>query len=221
MELFVLLLLAYMIGSIPFGLILTKAAGLGDVRQIGSGGIGATNVLRTGSKKLAGLTLLLDSLKGAAAIFIVSYLLPHPCAWVDCEGACYCLTQLPFLDTEINYDYLPFIGGVAAIIGHCYPVWLRFKGGKGVATAAGVLLVAVPYVGLICCLTWLCMAFLFKISSLSALITAGIAPVAALFIYGPTPAVLCLLMTLLIFYKHRENIKRLLAGTEPKIGKKT
>lgn len=181
----------YLIGSIPFGLLLSKFFGYGDIRKIGSGNIGATNVLRTGNKKLAALTLLLDGLKGFCAVFLLS-----------------------------APDFLQVSVGLCAIIGHCFPVWLKFKGGKGVATALGVLLAAVPYAGLAACSVWLAAAFLFKISSLAALLAFLVAPLVTLIFYGVTPAFVCALITLLIFMRHRANISRLIKGEEPKIGKK-
>ena len=193
------LFIAYLFGSIPFGLLLSKVSGHGDIRKIGSGNIGATNVLRTGNKLLAILTLLLDASKGAFVIFF----------WLYFQKESFC-----FKDTFL------VILGFVSIIGHCYPIWLKFKGGKGVATALGVLLAAVPYVGLIACATWLAAAFAFKISSLAALIAIGLAPIATALIYGPAPAAVCLLIALLIFWRHRTNIQRLLKGEEPKIGSK-
>lgn len=178
----VTLVLGYLIGSVPFGLILSKTFGLGDIRKIGSGNIGATNVLRTGNKKLAALTLILDAAKGAFAVFVGSY-----------DGA------------------------IFAVIGHCYPVWLKFKGGKGVATALGVFLAATPFSGLAACAMWLAVAFTTKISSLAALIALLTAPIVTYFIYGAEPAAIALLITALVWWRHRENIKRLLNGTEPKI----
>jgi glycerol-3-phosphate acyltransferase PlsY len=183
--------LGYLIGSIPFGLILTKLFGYGDIRKIGSGNIGATNVLRTGNKKLAALTLLCDSLKGALAVYFLS-----------------------------SPDFAKMQMGAFIVLGHCFPVWLKFKGGKGVATALGVLLAAVPYAGLTACLTWLVTAKITKISSLSALVALAIAPIITLIFYGTYAALICVLITALIFYRHKDNIKRLLNGTEPKIGQK-
>ncbi|HTK85820.1 MAG TPA: glycerol-3-phosphate 1-O-acyltransferase PlsY [Patescibacteria group bacterium] len=205
--------LGYLIGSIPFGLLLTKAAGYGDIRQIGSGNIGATNVLRTGNKKLAALTLLLDGGKGAAAVLLAQQIM--------------------------TYD-AGLAAAVSAFFGHLFPVWLKFKGGKGVATTLGILLALQPALGAACCAIWLAMAMLFRYSSLSALAAIGLSPYIALkFAYAPTEIhgkdgsvtflmnhhhillpVLCSFMAVLVFYKHRENIRRLIAGTEPKIAKK-
>jgi len=195
MELTIILcVLAYLIGSIPFGLLLSKVFGHGDIRKIGSGNIGATNVLRSGNKSLALATLIFDVLKGAVLISFLSTFMPH-------------IALTPYL--------LQF--GLFAILGHCFPIWLKFKGGKGVATTIGALLAAVPYVGLIACAIWLVTAFTLKISSLAALMAIGIAPIAAYFIYGGAPAAVCLLITALVFYRHQDNIKRLMKGEESKI----
>lgn len=199
------LCLAYFIGSIPFGLILTKLSGKGDIRTIGSGNIGATNVLRSGSKFLAAATLLLDLFKGYLASFLI-YTLALPLASAG---------------DVIAFDNIKALQlGLIAIIGHCFPIWLKFKGGKGVATTLGVLLAAVPVAGVAACGVWLAAAFLFKISSLAALIAIGSAPVVAFFIYGAWPAGICALIALLVFWRHKENIQRLLKGAEPKIGAK-
>lgn len=184
--------LAYLIGSIPFGLVLTKMAGYGDIRAIGSGNIGATNVLRTGNKPLAALTLILDSGKGAFAVLLLPMLLGG----------------------------IPIVIGLAAIIGHCFPVWLQFKGGKGVSTAAGTLLAAVPYTGIAACIIWLVMAFAFRISSLAALTATVLSPLVTLTIYGPFPAIVNAAIAALVLYRHKDNIQRLRRGEEPKIGKK-
>ncbi|MDH5723415.1 MAG: glycerol-3-phosphate 1-O-acyltransferase PlsY [Alphaproteobacteria bacterium] len=197
--------LVYLIGSIPFGLILTKIFCKQDIRKIGSGNTGATNVLRTGNKKLAALTLFLDCGKGyLASVLTYAY-------------------YVPYLGYEKHFcgDARAYLAlGLLAIIGHCYPVWLKFKGGKGVATALGALLAAVPYAGLAACATWLITAKITKISSLSALVAIAIAPLVTFFVYGSAPAVVCVLITLLVWWRHKENIKRLLNGTEPKIGAK-
>ena len=209
---FMLCGLAYYIGSIPFGLLLTKRFMKQDIRSIGSGNIGATNVLRTGNKKLAALTLFLDALKGGlASIYPV-------------------IAALIFIEVHrLGISYLDFISsfrvhllvlGLFGIIGHCFPTWLKFKGGKGVATTLGVLLAAVPFAGLAACGIWLASAFLFKISSLAALIAIGVTPVVAFFIYGAAPAGICALIALLVFWRHKDNIQRLLKGDEPKIGTK-
>ncbi|HIF25460.1 MAG TPA: glycerol-3-phosphate 1-O-acyltransferase [Micavibrio sp.] len=188
------ILLGYLFGSIPFGLVLSYMAGYGDIRKIGSGNIGATNVLRTGNKPLAFVTLMLDSGKGAIAALTAMYL--------------------------IN-DQAAIFAGLAAIIGHMFPVWLKFKGGKGVATTLGTLLAAVPTVGVFACLTWLVMALIFRISSLSALVAVALSPIAAHFIYGDAQVSgVCGIIALLVWVKHRANIQRLIKGEEPKIGKK-
>jgi glycerol-3-phosphate acyltransferase PlsY len=184
--------LGYLLGSIPFGLLLTRMAGLGDIRKIGSGNIGATNVLRTGNKGLALATLLLDGAKGAVAVLIARYFDP----------------------------YLAVIAGAGAFIGHIFPVWLKFKGGKGVATALGTLLALTWEVGLLCCLTWLVVAFVLRYSSLSALLAIALSPVYAFFL-GTMPQVwLGIGLAILVWIRHHENIRRLLKGEEPKIGKK-
>jgi glycerol-3-phosphate acyltransferase PlsY len=190
------LFLGYVLGSIPFGLLLTRAAGLGDIRQIGSGNIGATNVLRTGSKLLALLTLLLDGGKGVAAVLIARY-------------------AFPSLASEVV-----LFAGAGAILGHLYPMWLGFKGGKGVATGLGILLALDWRVGGLACVTWLVVAFLFRYSSLAALIAFLLAPVFAWFFDGPRLAIFALLLAALVWWRHRENIHRLLKGEEPKIEKK-
>ena len=196
--------LCYFIGSIPFGLLLTKISGYGDIRSIGSGNIGTTNVLRTGNKKLALLTLILDASKGTFMIFI-------------CVGIPN-FTETSNLTVSTEEFQIALGLGYCAIAGHCFPIWLKFKGGKGVATALGVFLAAVPYAGLAACVAWILTAKITKISSLSALIAVGIAPIVTLFIYGAAPAGICALITLLIWIRHKDNITRLLKGEEPKIG---
>jgi glycerol-3-phosphate acyltransferase PlsY len=189
----------YLLGSIPFGLIATRLAGLGDIRKVGSGNIGATNVLRTGRKDLAAITLIGDGGKGAAAVGLA-----HLCA----------LTLAPAAE-----PLACALAGGAAFFGHVFPVWLRFKGGKGVATFLGVLLAAAWPVGIAACLTWLVMARLMKISSLSALTAAALSPLYALGLQRPLPTVLlAAVLAVLIFIRHHENIRRLLNGTEPRIG---
>jgi glycerol-3-phosphate acyltransferase PlsY len=181
----------YLIGSIPFGLLLTKAAGLGDIRQVGSGNIGATNVLRTGRKGLAAATLILDGLKGAVAVLLARQFLG---------------------DQDV-------VVGTAAVLGHLFPVWLGFRGGKGVATGLGVLLAAAWPVGLACCAVWLVAAKLLKMSSAAALTAFAAAPLFALVLSSPDHALMALLIAILVFWRHEANIRRLLAGTEPRIGK--
>lgn len=205
--------LGYLSGSIPFGLVLTKLAGHGDIRRIGSGNIGATNVLRTGNKWLALATLLLDGGKGAFAIFIIRINIPIPLEKIEC------------LSEPCSYgiDYTSEIiaaCGLAAILGHLFPVWLKFKGGKGVATTLGVLLAATPFVGLAACVIWLLMAVTFRYSSLAALVAVIATPPLAYTFYGnSTLTALCGIIALLVWFKHRANIQRLVAGEEPKIGK--
>ncbi len=198
MQIAILLLLGYLLGSIPFGLILTRVAGLGDIREIGSGNIGATNVLRTGNKGLAALTLLLDGLKGTAAVVLARYVAPAA--------------------GDIGV-LIGVIGGVAAFLGHIFPVWLGFNGGKGVATYIGVLLGVYWPAGVLFIAFWLVTAYLTRFSSLSALLASVLAPVAMLLAHVPG-AIIMLLMSALLIYKHRANIERLMAGTEPKIGQK-
>ncbi len=204
----------YLLGSIPFGLLLTKIFTDQNIQNIGSGNIGATNVLRTGSKKLAALTLLLDAGKGAVLIILINnFTNTKPI------NNSYFGQSLPLLSEDKLLLILLSIG-LISIIGHCFPIWLKFKGGKGVATAVGVLLAAVPYAGLAAIITWIALTVTLRISSLSALISAAIAPIVAFFIYGQTPAIICALIALLIWVRHKENIKRILNGTEPKIGGK-
>jgi acyl phosphate:glycerol-3-phosphate acyltransferase len=186
-------LLGYLLGSIPFGLILTRAAGLGDIRGIGSGNIGATNVLRTGSKGLAAATLLLDGLKGAVAILLAR---------------------------RLGGDEAMLWAGVGAVLGHAFPVWLGFKGGKAVATSYGVLIAASWPVGLCAGAVWLAMAAVTRTSSLAALVSFALAPVLAAVLADPTIVKLALSIGVLVFIRHHENIRRLLAGTEPRIGQK-
>lgn len=186
-------LIAYLLGSIPFGLLLTKMTGAGDVRKIGSGNIGATNVLRTGKKGLAIATLLLDIGKGAAAVLIAGYLNPDFAA----------------------------MAGLAAFLGHVFPVWLKFKGGKGVATFVGVLFALSWMVGLAILLIWVLVATIFKTSSLSSLTATVAGPFLTYFLVSPWAAMWVFLMTFVIIVAHRENIKRLFNGTEPKIGSKS
>jgi glycerol-3-phosphate acyltransferase PlsY len=181
----------YLIGSIPFGLLLTKAAGLGDIRQVGSGNIGATNVLRTGRKGLAAATLILDGLKGAVAVLLARQFLG---------------------DQDV-------VVGTAAVLGHLFPVWLGFRGGKGVATGLGVLLAAAWPVGLACCALWLVAAKVLKMSSAAALTAFAAAPLFALVLSSADHALMALLIAILVFWRHEANIRRLLAGTEPRIGK--
>lgn len=186
------LIFGYLLGSIPFGLLLTRAAGLGDVRSIGSGNIGATNVLRTGNKKLAAATLILDMLKGTAAVLIAGH---------------------------YGMEFGLF-AGFGAFLGHLFPAWLGFKGGKGVATYLGVLIGLVWQAALIFAAVWLLMAILFRYSSLAALSAAVIVPIALWFLATPVIAGLFAVMSIILIYKHRTNISRLMAGTEGRIGAK-
>ena len=189
----VFLLPGYLLGSIPFGLLLTRAAGLGDIRGIGSGNIGATNVLRTGNKALAAATLLLDAIKGAAAILIANWWGGHAAIlWA----------------------------GAGAVLGHAFPVWLGFKGGKAVATSYGVLIAAAWPVGLCAGAVWLVVAALARMSSLAALASFALAPVLAAILGDMTIVKLALVIAVLVFARHHTNIRRLIAGTEPRIGQK-
>jgi glycerol-3-phosphate acyltransferase PlsY len=183
----------YLFGSIPFGFVLTRWAGLGDIRAIGSHGIGATNVLRTGNKGLAAATLLLDAAKGAFAVGLFRYLGPSDAAiWA----------------------------GLGAVIGHLFPVWLGFKGGKGVATGLGVLLAAAWPVGVAACVVWLIVAAISRMSSLASLAALAVTPIVAAFLAPWDVVWLSLAIAVLIFARHHENIRRLLAGTEPRIGQR-
>ena len=190
----------YLLGSIPFGVIATRLGGAGDVRNIGSGNIGATNVLRTGRKDLAAITLLGDGGKGAVAVLI---------AWLATRES-----------TKDVQALLTSIAAASAFLGHLFPVWLKFKGGKGVATFFGTLLAAAWPVGIAAGATWLVMAFLFRTSSLAALTAVALAPIYAAFVFDrPLPiAWLALFMAVLVYFRHAENIRRLLKGEEPRIG---
>ncbi len=185
--------IGYLLGSIPFGIVLSKAMGLGNLREIGSGNIGATNVLRTGNKPAAAMTLLLDGAKGAVAV-----LLARAMAGEDAAQ----------------------LAGLAAMLGHCYPVWLRFQGGKGVATFIGLVLALAWPVGLAVCATWLVVAASTRVSSLAALAAAAVSTVWIVLFGAGQALFLGIVLTLLIFWRHRSNIARLRAGTEPKIGQK-
>jgi len=186
------LVFGYLLGSIPFGLIFTRMAGLGDVRKIGSGNIGATNVLRTGRKGIAAATLLGDMLKGTAAVAIAALWGPQ----------------------------FAIVAGLGAFFGHLFPVWLGFKGGKGVATFIGVLIGLKPLAALIFALIWLGIAFTSRYSSLSALIASAATPIILWLLGEPGMAGLAIILTALLWWKHSQNISRLLAGTEGKIGQK-
>lgn len=180
----------YAIGSIPFGLLLTRAAGLGDIRSVGSGNIGATNVLRTGNKKVAAATLLLDGGKGAVAVLLAQRFGPD----------------------------IIIVAAAGALLGHLFPVWLRFQGGKGVATALGILLALSPPVGGLACLTWLVTAFLFRYSSLAALLALAAAPAFSWWFADPQRTEFCIAMAILVWIRHHENLRRLLKGEESRIG---
>ncbi len=193
MSLLASALLGYLLGSIPFGLILTRIAGLGDIRRIGSGNIGATNVLRTGNKALAAATLLLDGAKGAAAVLTAG--------WFGGEEAV-------------------LWAGVGVVVGHAFPVWLGFRGGKAVATSYGVLIAAAWPVGLCAGAVWLAMAALTRRSSLAALASFALAPILAAALANATIVKLALVIAVLVFARHHTNIRRLITGTEPRIGQK-
>lgn len=193
MALIVWGLVGYLFGSIPFGIVITRVFGLGDLRKIGSGNIGTTNVLRTGSKPAAAATLILDGGKGAIAVLVARILAAEDAAQ---------------------------LAGLMAFLGHCFPIWLKFKGGKGVATFLGLMLALAWPVGIACCLTWLITAIVKRISSLSALVSAASTSVWILILGHIQVLLLGVLVTLLVFWRHHENIARLRAGTEPKIGQK-
>jgi len=187
------LVIGYLLGSIPFGLVLTRLAGTQDLRTIGSGNIGATNVLRTGRKGLAAATLILDALKGTAAVLIGGYLGGPDAA---------------------------MLGGLGAFLGHLFPAWLKFRGGKGVAVYIGILIGLIWPAAILFCLIWLALAFALRYSSLSALTASVITPIVLWLIGHTALATLFAALTLLLIYMHRETIKRLMAGTEGKIGQK-
>ena len=191
------LLAGYLLGSIPFGLLLTQAAGLGDVRNIGSGNIGATNVLRTGRKGLAAATLLLDGLKGTFAVLLVY--------WVAKRYVAFDAFQLSY------------VAALGAFLGHLFPVWLRFSGGKGMATYIGALFALYWPAGVLCCAVWAAVALIWRYSSLATLV-ATLAVVVFYLLLGQAGLLFILIMSILIFGKHHANIRRLLAGEESKIG---
>ena len=183
----------YLLGSVPFGLVVTRLAGLGDLRQMGSGNIGTTNVLRTGRKDLAAATLVLDGGKGAAAVLIAKLWGPD----------------------------MALLAALGSVLGHLFPVWLKFKGGKGVATTFGVLLALAWQIGVAACVTWLVVAVLFRYSSLSALVAVAAAPLYAWWLLGDLQLVeLTAVLAVLVWIRHHENIRRLLKGEESKIGRK-
>jgi glycerol-3-phosphate acyltransferase PlsY len=188
------ILLGYLLGSIPFGLVLTRLAGHGDVREIGSGNIGATNVLRTGNKRLAAATLILDGAKGAAAVLIVMALWP-------------------------DMPQLAPLAGLAAFLGHLFPVWLRFRGGKGVATLIGVVAALLWQAAIVVAIIWILALLLTRYSSVSGMVGAIAAPIAAFLLQRVDLSILFAGLALLVLWKHRANIGRLLKGTEPRVGK--
>lgn len=185
--------IGYLLGSIPFGMVIARMMNLGNLRDIGSGNIGATNVLRTGNKTAAILTLLLDGAKGAVVL-----LLARNVAGEDAAQ----------------------LAAVMAMIGHCFPVWLRFEGGKGVATFLGIMLAYAFPVGIACCAAWLIAALISRISSMAALVSVAASTIVLIFMGAGTAVAMSLFLTLLIFYRHRANIQRIRSGTEPKIGAK-
>lgn len=182
----------YLAGSIPFGILISKILGLGDLRKVGSGNIGATNVLRTGNKLAAFLTLLFDFSKGICAVLIV---------------------RQYFGEDAVQ------VSAFSALAGHCFPIWLKFRGGKGVATFLGVTLALFFIAGIICCFVWLIVALVKKMSSLASLISSASAPIAAIFLNQPNAIILLVLMVGIVFFRHKQNIDRIIKGVEPKIGK--
>ncbi|SHF35379.1 acyl-phosphate glycerol-3-phosphate acyltransferase [Ruegeria intermedia] len=191
-QLIVWAAIGYLMGSIPFGMLVARLMGLGNLRKIGSGNIGATNVLRTGNKAAAALTLLFDAGKGALAVLLAR---------------------------AVAGENAAQIAALAAFVGHCYPVWLGFKGGKGVATFLGLWLALDWRVGIACCLTWLVAAAIWRISSIGALAAAALSTIWITLLTNGATFALGAMLTLLIYWRHRENIARIKAGTEPKIGK--
>ena len=186
-------IIGYGLGSIPFGMIVARMMNLGNLREIGSGNIGATNVLRTGNKSAAALTLIFDAAKGAIVLLLARYFAGEDAAQ---------------------------LAGVMAMVGHCFPVWLKFNGGKGVATFLGIMLAYSFPVGAACCAAWLVGAFAWRISSMGALVSAAASTFFLIFTGAGSTLFMGIFLTLLIFFRHRENISRIRAGTEPKFGKK-
>ena len=182
----------YLAGSIPFGIIISKILGLGDLRKVGSGNIGATNVLRTGNKVAAFLTLLFDFSKGICAVLITRQFLGEDAVQLS---------------------------AFSALVGHCFPIWLRFSGGKGVATFLGAIIALSFITGIICCFVWLFVAVLRRISSLASLTSAATAPIAAMFLGQPNTIILLMLLVGVVFFRHKQNINRITKGVEPRIGK--
>ena len=182
----------YLAGSIPFGILISKVLGLGDLRKIGSGNIGATNVLRTGNKLAALLTLLFDFSKGLCTVLIARQFLGEDAVQVS---------------------------AASALMGHCFPIWLRFRGGKGVATFLGATIALSFIIGIICCFVWLFVAVVRKMSSLASLTSSASAPIAAIFLNHPNTILLLILLMSIVFFRHKQNIDRIIKGVEPKIGK--
>ena len=182
----------YLAGSIPFGILISKVLGLGDLRKVGSGNIGATNVLRTGNKLAAFLTLLFDFSKGLCAVLIARQFLGEDAVQVS---------------------------AASALMGHCFPIWLRFSGGKGVATFLGATIALSFIIGIICCFVWLFVAVVRKMSSLASLTSSASAPIAAIFLDHPNTIILLVLLMSIVFFRHKQNIDRIIKGVEPKIGK--
>jgi len=188
---FSVIFFSYLLGSIPFGILVSKVFGLGNLRDIGSGNIGATNVLRTGNKLAALITLILDGLKGVLVVVVARFISE---------------------DAAIT-------ASIFVIIGHIYPVWLRFSGGKGVATFIGAILALSFVTGLLVCFIWIIIALIFRYSSLSAIVSSASAPIGVFLFYDNEALVVTLFMTVLIWYRHKDNIRRLIDGSEAKIGK--
>ena len=182
----------YLAGSIPFGILISKVLGLGDLQKIGSGNIGATNVLRTGNKLAAFLTLLFDFSKGLCTVLIARQFLGEDAVQVS---------------------------AASALMGHCFPIWLRFRGGKGVATFLGATIALSFIIGIICCFVWLFVAVVRKMSSLASLTSSASAPIAAIFLNHPNTILLLVLLMSIVFFRHKQNIDRIIKGVEPKIGK--
>tara|TARA_B100001248_G_scaffold132630_1_gene99622 strand:+ start:895 stop:1515 length:621 start_codon:yes stop_codon:yes gene_type:complete len=181
----------YLAGSIPFGILISKILGLGDLRKVGSGNIGATNVLRTGNKLAAFLTLFFDFSKGICAVLIARHFFSEDAGQVS---------------------------AFSALVGHCFPIWLRFSGGKGVATFLGATIALSLIIGIICCFVWLFIAVLRRMSSLASLTSAASAPIAAIFLNQPNAIILLMLLVGVVFFRHKQNIVRIIEGVEPKIG---
>lgn len=204
-EIFLICIIGgYLLGSIPFGLLLTRFCGLGDIRKIGSGNIGATNVLRTGRKDLAILTVLFDASKAGFAAFLAQKYVTN--------------SEMFFFGIITQTNIVAgLVAGIAAIIGHNFPIWLKFKGGKGVASSLGFLLATAPMVGLLSMATWLLFAFTFRYSSLAAIAAAALAPLYAYFYAGEIETIFLSFISILLIARHYNNIKRLIKGQESKI----